>query len=78
MNADDLSREQAGKLFDQIQPMLLYLVRLEKRMASRKFPPDDELRLLTAKSRQAIYDLRQELHQRSASGMMRQTRPRER
>ncbi len=77
MNAYDLSREQASKLFDQVQPMLLYLVRLEKRMAARKFPPDDELRVLVAKTRAAIYDLRQELHQRSATGMMQRIRQRE-
>ena len=75
MNADELTREQARLLFDAIQPMLLYLVRLEKRIVRRKFPPDDKLRVLVSRARAAIYDLRQELHQRSASGMMRKLPP---
>ena len=76
MDAEDLSLKQAGELFDRIQPMLLYLVKLEKRMATRKFPPDDELRILVAKARSAIYDLRQDLHQRSALGIPRTLRQR--
>jgi hypothetical protein len=76
MNSDDLSRKQTGVLFDRIQPMLLYLVKLEKQMAKRKFPPDDELRILVAKARSAVYDLRQDLHQRSASGIPRTPRRR--
>jgi hypothetical protein len=76
MNSDDLSRKQAGELFDRIRPMLLYLVKLEQRMVKRKFPPDDELRILVAKARSAIYDLRQDLHQRSASGIPRTPRQR--
>jgi hypothetical protein len=76
MDSEDLSREQASKLLDQVQPMLLYLVKLEKRIAKRKFSPDDELRILVAKARSAIYDLRQDLHQRSASGIPRTPRKR--
>jgi len=40
----------------------------------RKFPPDDQLRVVVARAREAIYDVRQNLHQRSATGMMRHRR----
>jgi hypothetical protein len=72
MNADDLSQDQTRQLFDQVQPMLTYLASCEQRMRQRKFPPDDKLLGLVVAARAAIYDLRQDLHYRSASGVMRQ------
>ena len=74
MDSDDLTREQAYQLYQRVSGMLTYLVKVERRMAKRKFPPDDELRVLVANARTAVYDLRQNLHERSASGIMRRKR----
>ena len=50
-------------------------MKVERRMAKRKFPQDDELRVLVVNARTAVYDLRQNfLHQQSASGIMRRNR----
>jgi hypothetical protein len=74
MNADDLKKDQARKLFEQVSPILTYLVKLERRMERRKFPPDDELAILVSRARRAIYELRQNLHYLSCDGVERKRR----
>jgi hypothetical protein len=75
MNADDLTRGQAGALKTKLEPMVSYLNRLGKRMSGRGFPDDDPMRLLVAAALKAMYELYAEVQCRSIDGKGRDEKP---
>jgi hypothetical protein len=44
MTSDDLTAEQASKLYEALFPHVNYLLRLKKRWEDLRFPEDDPLR----------------------------------
>jgi len=75
MNADDLTRGQAGALKNKLEPMVSYLNRLGKRMSGRGFPDDDPMRLLVAAALKAVFELHAEVQCRSIDGKGRDEKP---
>ena len=62
---DDLTAEQASKLYEALFPHVNYLLRLKKRLEDLRFADDDPLRVAATKAYEAAWELRQEAHRRS-------------
>lgn len=62
MRSDDLTKEQARTLKNNLQPMLGYLNRLKQRMRRKGFPPDDRLLAAVCRVEDALYALHVETH----------------
>jgi hypothetical protein len=65
MTSDDLTAEQASKLYEALFPHVNYLLRLKKRLEDLRFDDIDPLLLATTKACEAVWELRQEAHRRS-------------
>ena len=65
MTSDDLTAEQASKLYEALFPHVNYLLRLKKRMEELRFAEDDPLVIAATRAYQAAWELRQEAHRRS-------------
>ena len=65
MTSDDLTAEQASRLYEALFPDVNYLLRLKKRLEDLRFAEDDPLLLAAAKAYDAAWELRQETHRRS-------------
>ena len=65
MTSDDLTAEQASRLYKALFPHVNYLLRLKKRLEDPCFVDDDPLRLAATKAYEAAWELRQEAHRRS-------------
>ncbi len=64
MTSDDLTAEQASRLYEALFPHVNYLLRLKKRLEDLRFADDDPLRLAATKAYEAAWELRQEAHRR--------------
>ena len=62
MQSSDLTSSQANALYVRLRPQFEYLASLEKRMAERKFNPDDRLYLEVKAARYAMQLLCKDLH----------------
>ena len=65
MTSDDLTAEQASRLYEALFPHVNYLLRLKKRLEDLRFADDDPLRLAATKAYDSAWELRQEAHRRS-------------
>jgi hypothetical protein len=65
MTSDDLTAEQASRLYEALFPHVNYLLRLKKRLEELRFADDDPLLVAATKAYQAAWELRQEAHRRS-------------
>ena len=65
MTSDDLTAEQASRLYEALFPHVNYLLRLKNRLEDLRFADDDPLRLAVTKAYEAAWELRQEAHRRS-------------
>ena len=68
IRSDDLTRDQARSTRNKIEPMLQYLVRLNKRMGFRGIPADDPLKVAGANALTAMHELHTEVQCRSIDG----------
>jgi hypothetical protein len=68
MDSHDLTTAQCRALADRLRKMLVYLNRLEKRMAQQGFPLDDGLYRATVKARDAMHELSIKAHYLSCKG----------
>ena len=75
MRGDDLNNHQTRQLFEQVSPMLNYLVRLRQRMVQCRFEGDDELFRAVRDAEMAVYELRQIVHRLECRGSMGERRP---
>jgi hypothetical protein len=65
MTSDDLTADQASRLYEALLPHVNYLLRLKKRLEDLRFADDDPLRLAATRAYDAAWELRQEAHRRS-------------
>jgi hypothetical protein len=65
MTSDDLTAEQASRLYEALFPHVDYLLRLKKRLGDLRFADNDPLRVAATKAYEAAWELRQEAHRRS-------------
>ncbi len=65
MTSDELTAEQASRLYEALFPHVNYLLRLKKRLEDLRFAADDPLRLAATRAYEAAWELRQEAHRRS-------------
>jgi hypothetical protein len=63
MTSNDLTAEQAARLYDSLFPHLNFLLRLKGRC--EQFPADDPLRIVAATAYEAAWRLSREAHSRS-------------
>jgi hypothetical protein len=62
MHSGDLTREQADKLHERLQPMHSYLVELQTRMEKREFSRADKLYWQVVAARYTLQRLVDDLH----------------
>jgi hypothetical protein len=65
MTSDDVTADQASRLYEALFPHVNFLLRLQKRFEDLRFPEDDPLRLAATKAYEAAWELRQEAHRQS-------------
>ncbi len=65
MTSDDITAEQASRLYEGLFPHVNYLLRLKKRLEELRFADDDPLRVAATKAYEAAWELRQEAHRQS-------------
>jgi hypothetical protein len=70
MDSSDLTREQLQAMDDRLQATAVYLAKLQRRMFELGFPKDDTLYFLVGDARSAMHCLCQDLHGRTAKGVM--------
>jgi hypothetical protein len=62
MTSDDLTAEQASRLYDELFRHVNYLLRLRKRMEDLRFERDDPLYMAVSEAYDAVWRLRQQAH----------------
>lgn len=62
MTSDDLTAEQASRLYEALFPHVNYLLRLKKRLEDLRFPQDDPLRVAASEAYEAAWNLSQKAH----------------
>jgi hypothetical protein len=65
MTSDDLTADQASRLYEALFPHVNYLLRLKKRLEELRFAEDDPLLVAATKAYDAVCELRHEAHRRS-------------
>jgi hypothetical protein len=65
MTSDNLTADQASRLYDALFPHVNYLLRLKKRLEDLRFAGYDPLRLAAAKAYEADWGATPEAHRRS-------------
>ena len=70
MSRVNLTREQARKLLEQMQPMCSYLYRVRERLQQLGFDEEDSLFRTTHAAYRAVQELTCEAHSESCKGQM--------
>jgi hypothetical protein len=65
MTSDDLTTEQASKLYEALFPHANVLLRLKRQLEELRFDEDDPLCLAATRAYEAVWELWQEAHSRS-------------
>jgi hypothetical protein len=70
MESQDLTNAQAAAIVGRLRPTLGYLNRLERRMETCGFPPDDRLLVLVREARDAMHGLTVAMHYTGCCGQV--------
>lgn len=65
MTSEDLSREQAEKVHDQVFHQIQYINRLIARMKARRFPPNDQMMVAAERAHDGLVRLANAAHSAS-------------
>ncbi len=69
MKATGLTQDQARAIYQRLQPMVGFLLKLQERMEQRGFERDDKFFRLAKRAYDATHELFLEAHHLSSSGV---------